>query len=134
MIVHKFAHVGAAAFRRLCVETLIDLIAESICSTAAFRRLCVETAAFGIVGVRFGAAAFRRLCVETRLEKQAASGCDQPPSGGCVLKPTLYAQSRARAPQPPSGGCVLKLFKNGVNDSVFGPAAFGRLCVETCFY
>ena len=88
MIVHKFAHVVAAAFRRLCVETLIDLIAESICSTAAFRRLCVETAAFGIVGVRFGAAAFRRLCVET-LHKSIGAGWDaQPPSGGCVLKQT----------------------------------------------
>ena len=33
--------------------------------------------------------------------------------------------------QPPSGGCVLKHQVFVQNLSVVGPAAFGRLCVET---
>ena len=34
---------------------------------------------------------------------------NQPPSGGCVLKPKLARRADARYFQPPSGGCVLKL-------------------------
>ena len=34
--------------------------------------------------------------------------------------------------QPPSGGCVLKLFPSRPAFSQHRPAAFGRLCVETC--
>ena len=33
--------------------------------------------------------------------------------------------------QPPSGGCVLKLTVFGCLHFVMNPAAFGRLCVET---
>ena len=33
---------------------------------------------------------------------------DQPPSGGCVLKPTVAESAEKANPQPPSGGCVLK--------------------------
>ena len=33
--------------------------------------------------------------------------------------------------QPPSGGCVLKLTILAVGRPLLGPAAFGRLCVET---
>ena len=56
----------AAAFGRLCVETL-SLIAKTQNGTAAaFGRLCVETAAFGTdIAVLRKAAAFGRLCVET---------------------------------------------------------------------
>ena len=32
----------------------------------------------------------------------------QPPSGGCVLKPTIAANQFCYLFQPPSGGCVLK--------------------------
>ena len=32
----------------------------------------------------------------------------QPPSGGCVLKPSAATPGKAWAKQPPSGGCVLK--------------------------
>ena len=35
----------------------------------------------------------------------------QPPSGGCVLKPSKAAFMLACRFQPPSGGCVLKLFQ-----------------------
>ena len=34
----------------------------------------------------------------------------QPPSGGCVLKPTNNEPIRGCIMQPPSGGCVLKHF------------------------
>ena len=33
--------------------------------------------------------------------------------------------------QPPSGGCVLKPLADGGKDEAENPAAFGRLCVET---
>ena len=55
----------------------------------------------------------------------------QPPSGGCVLKRDITAERISKNDQPPSGGCVLK--QTNDNQFVFGnnPAAFGRLCVET---
>ena len=38
---------------------------------------------------------------------------DQPPLGGCVLKPSQAAGVRRMWPtQPPLGGCVLKLNHN----------------------
>ena len=56
---------------------------------------------------------------------------NQPPSGGCVLKPLLeYHHGRIPA-QPPSGGCVLKLTQVESILTHILPAAFGRLCVET---
>ena len=54
-------------------------------------------------------AAFRRLCVETIKTPAGVPTHDQPPSGGCVLKPSA------------AGGW----------DIPAGPAAFRRLCVET---
>ena len=76
-----------AAFGRLCVETINPVISSARKTPAAFGRLCVET--FGLV-----VALFVLL---------------QPPSGGCVLKPSDQAlQRRGYDPQPPSGGCVLK--------------------------
>ena len=55
----------------------------------------------------------------------------QPPSGGCVLKPVFLILLKKFSTQPPSGGCVLK--QDGVKwlRLLSGPAAFGRLCVET---
>ena len=78
----------------------------------------------------------------------------QPPSGGCVLKPSDQALQRrgydpaafrrlcvetgdwlrkipAEHSQPPSGGCVLKHAETGGNSVHTFPAAFRRLCVET---
>ena len=76
-----------AAFRRLCVETKWTKKATSAPPPAAFRRLCVETG-----------------CPNNSLKKKG----NQPPSGGCVLKPeTAPCRNTARC-QPPSGGCVLK--------------------------
>ena len=54
-------------------------------------------------------AAFRRLCVETLAIRGAFLICsNQPPSGGCVLKPVAIYREAGLLPQPPSGGCVLK--------------------------
>ena len=55
---------------------------------AAFGRLCVETTTSQYVLEQIEAAAFGRLCVETIELVQARMMVEQPPSGGCVLKPT----------------------------------------------
>ena len=77
----------------------------------------------------------------------------QPPSGGCVLKPTInHGTDRNRkaatfgwlcvettaltayskmCQQPPSGGCVLKLLNHRKQVKSDGAATFGWLCVET---
>ena len=99
-----------AAFRRLCVETRIWREKLQKWIPAAFRRLCVETK-LGNTHLRTTLpAAFRRLCVETSLPVFShKSYPNQPPSGGCVLKPALYHR------------LLLSML----------PAAFRRLCVET---
>ena len=57
----------------------------------------------------------------------------QPPSGGCVLKPEVINDETVAAyNQPPSGGCVLKQAYIVQSIKELTPAAFGRLCVETC--
>ena len=78
----------------------------------------------------------------------------QPPSGGCVLKPSeeiarnllinaaafgrlcvetslLMAEAVIIPVQPPSGGCVLKPVDALITNFHLPAAAFGRLCVET---
>ena len=77
--------------------------------SAAFRRLCVETPNLRTVQSRYLSAAFRRLCVETENMVKQIKGSNQPPSGGCVLKPSCIPCCRLSRYQPPSGGCVLKL-------------------------
>ena len=122
----------AAAFGRLCVETLPCLLITCFrpqppsggcvlklafyvfpppsAYAAAFGRLCVETIFPFVLFVLLVAAAFGRLCVETDLKKWAKASDE---------------------PQPPSGGCVLKPFKNQCAFGFQNAAAFGRLCVET---
>ena len=56
---------------------------------------------------------------------------NQPPSGGCVLKLVNFFDCRPLRSQPPSGGCVLKQRMAVKSSQNVGPAAFGRLCVET---
>ena len=53
---------------------------------AAFGRLCVETIAAAADGDKALAAAFGRLCVETSATAKPMGLDAQPPSGGCVLK------------------------------------------------
>ena len=101
-------HIRPAAFRRLCVETLLGDFMSSVVEPAAFRRLCVETVHQQPPSTRGNPAAFRRLCVETAIPSQGCRTMPQPPSGGCVLKQRRQVGGNIRRFQPPSGGCVLK--------------------------
>ena len=144
-----------AAFGRLCVETRQRVQFRADGQPAAFGRLCVETAGHGRRGHGRGCpAAFGRLCVETSHRRGAgglpvqppSGGCVlklaglpcyavplvQPPSGGCVLKQVAFAAVSGFFSQPPSGGCVLKPKPPMARIGPQRPAAFGRLCVETC--
>ena len=79
-------------------------------------------------------AAFGRLCVETYAHVCTMRFISQPPSGGCVLKPVLHAETSQPTYQPPSGGCVLKQCSAILLCQPLQSAAFGRLCVETHKY
>ena len=132
----KTAHIKhiiqpPAAFGRLCVETGTDRAANWYVVPAAFGRLCVETSRLPCTTCWPKPAAFGRLCVETNREMARLVRGTQPPSGGCVLKHVLLLLDVAVVVQPPSGGCVLKLRHGGGIPCFSGPAAFGRLCVET---
>ena len=48
-----------------------------------------------------------------------------------MLKQPSIKRKPERKNQPPSGGCVLKRLRHCMKLAVIGPAAFGRLCVET---
>ena len=50
-----------------------------------------------------------------------------------MLKPIEGIYNAVFTRQPPSGGCVLKLDKLKQSGYSQGPAAFGRLCVETAY-
>ena len=77
-------------------------------------------------------AAFRRLCVETRKNPTAPTPfANQPPLGGCVLKPARLPRGERPRSQPPLGGCVLKPTRSSGSKMPENPAAFRRLCVET---
>ena len=78
--------VIAAAFGRLCVETVITACESLVEMAAAFGRLCVETNYSLCLCSYRDAAAFGRLCVETPASIDPACKLMQPPSGGCVLK------------------------------------------------
>ena len=78
---------GAAAFGRLCVETLLNPVSHRFELAAAFGRLCVETYYLNLETENAIAAAFGRLCVETwrkenfshlnRLRLQAVLRCNK---------------------------------------------------------
>ena len=55
----------AAAFGRLCVETMLQHLHYLAVMAAAFGRLCVETYLIITLPENLPAAAFGRLCVET---------------------------------------------------------------------
>ena len=79
------------------------IIKERLETAAAFGRLCVETIVQTFRLIANGAAAFGRLCVETSHYGLTERGEEQPPSGGCVLKhdfincTDLMIDSRLRA-------------------------------------
>ena len=108
------------------VKNLIDYPA------AAFARLCVETVTGSDQSGSHAAAAFARLCVETAISPLVRQiVVKQPPSRGCVLKHhctrggfgLVKAAAFARL-------CVetllIRLIRRFIN-----AAAFARLCVET---
>ena len=69
----------------LKLENLKNLIDKL--QAAAFGRLCVETLFDRLTYCYKEAAAFGRLCVETELTQNNTQALPlQPPSGGCVLK------------------------------------------------
>ena len=107
------------------------VVIGQILQAAAFGRLCVETIAYIVTIIDSSVAAFGRLCVETSLSRKISASIKQPPSGGCVLKQKRPGRAVIPTLQPPSGGCVLKPGGEGVDGVVRAAAAFGRLCVET---
>ena len=120
-----------AAFRRLCVETMPVGEKILIPPPAAFRRLCVETVTTPKLNVKLPPAAFRRLCVETIAVTGKEDWLNQPPSGGCVLKPYYGALPvKVRIPAAFRRLCVETPFRLSFSFSP-EPAAFRRLCVET---
>ena len=80
------------------------------------------------------AATFGWLCVETYRKDKFGNIVEQPPSGGCVLKPCQNISFViGRNMQPPSGGCVLKhQTPRGIGCGKMA-ATFGWLCVETLY-
>ena len=64
----------AAAFGRLCVETLFYHHVLRRILAAAFGRLCVETLAVVSLYFKCAAAAFGRLCVETKIRMTSDGG------------------------------------------------------------
>ena len=101
---------GAAAFGRLCVETIHLLMWVIWLAAAAFGRLCVETFMENPYLDPVYAAAFGRLCVETCAVGVAIPGNFDAAAFGrlCVETP-------------------VSLLTKGIREA----AAFGRLCVET---
>ena len=95
---------------------------------AAFGRLCVETIELDLMDEYGMAAAFGRLCVETIWICVCCLVLHQPPSGGCVLKLAIKNIKSARRWQPPSGGCVLK--PQWANEAVAAVAS--RLRAAVC--
>ena len=74
---------------------------------AAFGRLCVETVTLCAAGRVGGTAAFGRLCVETEIWADSWHDCPQPPSGGCVLKPAYHSHAiHSRGPAAFGRLCV----------------------------
>ena len=143
-----------AAFGRLCVETnrpslsdtsspqppsggcvlkqLESTNAHLMCFPAAFGRLCVETSSAAADPSTHrqppsgGCVLKLNYCMIIDMNEY------QPPSGGCVLKLNYFNDYTGQKIQPPSGGCVLKLVNQSQCLLMIKPAAFGRLCVETC--
>ncbi len=70
------AQALAAAFRRLCIETILLQHYIQKERAAAFRRLCIETRQWGhVIHSVIPAAAFRRLCIETLFPLYSQANC-----------------------------------------------------------
>ena len=79
--------------------------------------------------VKVNPAAFGRLCVETYFFFCGFFHLpNQPPSGGCVLKPQPVTNSLLIQAQPPSGGCVLKLGRCSLAEIVLPSRLRAAVC------
>ena len=110
-------------------KVLVTLLKDF--AAAAFGRLCVETlkAWFGQKDVM--AAAFGRLCVETPDCCSLSSPRLQPPSGGCVLKHEIPNGSIELTDAAAFGRLCVETKYLLLKMNLKIAAAFGRLCVET---
>ena len=99
---------------------------------ATFGWLCVETLSAVAKKLEEIAATFGWLCVETTVAHQFLFGANCAATFGwlCVETTALTAYSKM-CQQPPSGGCVLKLLNHRKQVKSDGAATFGWLCVET---
>ena len=107
--VTKLPFEQAAAFGRLCVETLrFCLMPNTMPSSRLRAAVCWNVLSMFIL--------YPELCSRLRAAVcwNYLMGCHrkfygmQPPSGGCVLKLITESGKRSLIRQPPSGGCVLK--------------------------
>ena len=58
----------------------------------------------------------------------------QPPSGGCVLKPFIFAFEQVLCFPAAFGRLCVETVNSFLGNIETMPAAFGRLCVETGKY
>ena len=117
-----------------CVlKHILDRDINAILLAAAFGRLCVETVEPSTLSNITTAAAFGRLCVETDVAIVAKfEDVMQPPSGGCVLKPCARSRYILAGEAAAFGRLCVETFSACQNARLsLGAAAFGRLCVET---
>ena len=98
---------------------------------AAFRRLCVETLILSDFMRNFSQPPSGGCVLKRKGLGNSAFIDTQPPSGGCVLKQSDGVFESIGICQPPSGGCVLKRDLRLRPARQSRPAAFRRLCVET---
>ena len=75
---------------------------------AAFRRLCVETILPELVSVPSCQPPLGGCVLKPRFAHDGFLAAAQPPLGGCVLKPIEANLNVEIVTQPPLGGCVLK--------------------------
>ena len=122
-----------AAFRRLCVETLIHGVERrTLCSQPPSGGCVLKLCVMPTLPIAVRPAAFRRLCVETQAKTMPPLRKTQPPSGGCVLKRYNRVFLYLRQNQPPSGGCVLKLLIKFLKpSSTFQPPSGGCVLKQT---
>ena len=98
---------------------------------AAFGRLCVETVANCDGYLVVCAAAFGRLCVETKEQVINPAEKTQPPSGGCVLKHKITYHFKNSLKAAAFGRLCVETTAETNKGVGYVAAAFGRLCVET---
>ena len=102
--------IDPAAFRRLCVETLLTWLTKSSHSP--------QPPLGGCVLKRWSF--LRGLCL-----------CIQPPLGGCVLKPPLGLHQHSKKQPAAFRRLCVETTGQPTTSGDLAPAAFRRLCVET---